>query len=102
MKDTEKFELRVYMAGARDVSFVVTSDVTFILPRVGDLIDPHGFEESHPAGQMLKVTKVTHMFLHNNLFLSHQQIRIEVEKFGEVTDSYNERAEHGEDVLRVL
>jgi hypothetical protein len=76
--ETEKFDLRIYTPGNKD-AHVITSDIPFILPRVGDLIDPHGFEENYQAGKMLKVTKVTHMFLHNNLFLAHQQIRVETE-----------------------
>jgi hypothetical protein len=78
MKDTEKFELRIYESGHKDVSFVVTSDIPFILPRVGDIVNTFGFDQKNPE-RLLKVMKVTHWFYANNSFMTHQTVNIQTE-----------------------
>lgn len=79
MNDTEKFELRIYESGNRNVSFVLSSDIPFILPRVGDFINTSGIKAKKTPEQLLKVTKVTHYFFDNNSFMSRQTVNVETE-----------------------
>lgn len=74
-----KFNLQISYPGSGRERHSIHSEITPVIPRVGDLIDPYGFPEEFNAGTKLRVTNVIHMFFHDNLSLSAQQIRIDTE-----------------------
>lgn len=75
----EKFNLYISYPGSGNESHSIHSEITPVIPRVGDLIDPFGFPEEFNADAMLRVTNVIHKFHHDNLSLSTQHIRIYTE-----------------------
>lgn len=76
--DDVKYSLRIYVSGEKDPSYIVTSNIPLIMPRIGDHINTFGFDQKGPE-RILKVTKVTHWIYCNNSWMSNQTVNIETE-----------------------